>query len=227
MKKLITICLVVVCVMTAASGATFTLSDSALMSLDYKYPGTPTTVVSVTDAAGPGVRFDILYPDPRNAHGENPTLYLTSSIYGGNGSLTGIDISSFDAFALKFTLISAEGVSSTNAAGPIIVGAMINQSGSAYAYHPEVIAINSSYDPMSATSVTPTEASQINLVGFVCNIPYWWYDDSPSPWDSAGARISILVESAPNAVSVPEPATLLLLGLGGLASRRVCAHRSR
>jgi hypothetical protein len=170
-----------------------------------------------------GVQFDILYPDTRNnIPGETPSLFWTSCIYGGKGTLTNRDISMFDTFALKITLVSASGISSPDEVGPLVVGALINQANYVYAYQPQVIATNDPYNPPSATSVTTTDASQIKLIGFTCNIPYWWYAPQgplgPSPWDPHGAIISLLVGPAPNAVVItPEPATLLLLGLGGLA----------
>ena len=209
----------------AVCGTTFTLSDSALMSLDYDYhyySGQSATMVNITDVAGPGVKFDFTYPDPRNSQGEIPSLYWTSCIYGGNGALANRGISTFDAFALKITLVSATGVSSPGEVGPLVVGALINQSQYVYAYQPQVLATNDPYTPTSATSVTTTDASQIQLIGFTCNIPYWWYNSSsPSPWDPAGARISLLVEPAPGAVVItPEPATLFLLTLGGLFLRK-------
>jgi hypothetical protein len=208
----------------AACGTTFTLSDSALMSLDYDYPvyyGQSPIAVNITDVAGSGVKFDFTYSDPRNSQGKIPCLYWTSSIDGGNGTLANRDISTFDAFALKITLVSATGISSPGEVGPLVVGALINESQYAYAYQPQVIAANGSYST-SATSVTTTDASQIQLIGFTCNIPYWWYNSSsPSPWDPAGARISLLVEAAPGTVVItPEPATLFLLTLGGLALRK-------
>ena len=219
------VCFVLALSPFAARGTTFTLSDSALKSLDFDYTsGYPQgiTITNVTDVAGPGVKFDISFIDPLYIHGKPPSLYWTSSIYGGSGALTGRDISSFDAFALKITLVSASGVSSPGEVGPIVVGALINQTQSdVYAYQPQVIAFNDLYNPASATSTTPTHASRIHLVGFNCSIPDWWYTPSTSPWDPQGARISLLVEPAPGAVVItPEPATLLLLGLGAAAIRK-------
>lgn len=205
----------------AVHGTTFTLSDSALMSLDYDYPnpGMQPEITGIANVAGPGVQFDILYSDPRYIRDEIPNVSWTSCIYGGNGSLTGIDISSFDAFALKFTLLSASGVSSPDAIGPIIVGSQISRSGS-FGFHPETI--DGPSLPISVTSTTTTDADQIGLVGFTCYIPYWWYSSpEQNPWDPDGATISLLVEQAPGAVAItPEPATLLLLGLGALMLRR-------
>jgi hypothetical protein len=101
-------------------------------------------------------------------------------------------------------LLSADGVSSPNAIGPVVVGALITHGDYLYAYRPEVIAFNDSYNPASATSVTTTDgADKIELVGFTCNIPYWRYDESyPSPWDPQGANISLLVEPVQGAVVV-------------------------
>ncbi len=219
-NALIVVSILVLCPF-AAQGASFTLSDDALMRLDYKYSGKDTIMKSITDVGGLGVRFDFLYPDPQKIRGMSPSLYFTSCIYGGSGALTGIDIGSFDAFALKFTLVSAIGISSPDEVGPLVVGALINESNYAYTYQPQVISTNEPYPP-SATSVTTTDASQIKLIGFTCNIPYWWYNESlPSPWDPDGATISLLVEPAPGAeVIVPEPATLLLLGLGVVILRK-------
>ncbi len=224
----ITVVSVLVLCPFAAHGASFTLSDSALMSLDYDYPcysNQSATITNITDVEGPGVRFDIMYPDPRYIRDQMPDLFWTSCIYGGNGSLSGIDISSFDAFALKFTLLSANGVSVPDATGPVIVGALINRADYMWAYRPEVIAIDDPYDPPNATSVTTSDVTQIEFIGFTCHPPYWWYDPEgplgPNPWDTDGAIISLLVEPAPGAVVItPEPATLFLLGLGSLALLR-------
>jgi hypothetical protein len=229
-SRIIGFYLVVVCPF-AAYGTTFTLSDNALMSLDYNYQSFFETsdriggsVLNITDVAGPGVKFDIRFSDPLCIQ-KFPDLEWVSCIYAGKGDLTGIDIHSYDTFALKFTLLSASGVSSPGAIGPVYIGAAINRPDSTSAFRPELIAYNDPFTPATATSVTTTNASQINLVGFACYIPWQWYDPEgplgPSPWDPYGAKISLLVEPAPGAVVItPEPATILLLGLGFLMMKR-------
>ncbi|MBN1392976.1 MAG: hypothetical protein JW947_09255 [Sedimentisphaerales bacterium] len=206
--NILTFYLVTVCPFVAY-GTSFTLSDDAIMKLDYEYYGSQ-NIVSITNVNGPGVRFDIQYLDPQNIRGESPTFYWVSSIRGGNGDLVGIDISEFDAFALNFTLLSVTGANRTDA--PIIVGSYIRNS-----YKPEVISLAQPF----ASSITTTDANQITTVGFVCNIPYWWYDDNSSPWDPDGAIISLLVEQTPGAaVITPEPTALLFLCAGIIFLRR-------
>ena len=210
-----TICLVVVYVMAVvnvASAAVFTLSDQVLMLLDDNYVNTSVSI-QTTDVAGPGVVFDVSYP------GAGSSLYWVSSIYDGGGSLTGIDISKYDAFALDFTLLSVNGQEDySNGGGPVIAGALINLSSSIYAYQPQVLDFN---DETRVVSTTTSDADVIKLVGFCLNIPTWWYQTSPSPWNPNGNTVSILVQAAPNAVplTIPEPGTLLFVGFGTLALR--------
>jgi hypothetical protein len=180
----------------AAYGLTFTLSDDAIMALDCRYStGVHTATISnITDVPGPGVQFDIIIPNPHT-----DSVNWTSSIFGGKGKLAGRDISMFDSFALKFTLLSARGLSNPDAVGPLVVGSMVTQSHYLWGFNPEIIEMNSTDNPSSAISVTSTDkAGIIDLVGFTCYAPYWSYDNGP--WDSSGAVISILVEPAPGAV---------------------------
>jgi PEP-CTERM motif len=205
----------------AARGTTFTLSDSALMSLDYDfiyYSNQSGTITKITDVPGPGVQFDISFPDPLEKKGTVPDIFWTSCIYGGQGIFAHRDISTYNSFALKFTLISATGISSPDEVGLLAVGALINQSQHTYAYQPKGLTFYDPTYPSSAVSITPTDSSQISLVGFTCYIPE---GSAAGNWDPTGAKVSILVQAAPNAVVItPEPATLLLLGLGAVALRR-------
>ena len=192
----------------AAYGLTFTLSDDAIMALDYNdhaffpYISNEAPILAITDVNGSGVQFDILFSDPHNYTGQYPpVLDRTSSVRGGNGVFVGRDISMFDAFALKFTLLSAKGVSTPDAVGSLAVSSVINEAVYEWAFNPEYIAINDSYLPASATSLTTTNANQISTVGFYCYLPYGNDDENYlNPWDPCGAIVSILVEPAPGAV---------------------------
>jgi hypothetical protein len=203
-------------VVNVTSAAIFTLSDQALMLLDDNQVNTPVNI-HATDVAGPGVVFDISYP------GAGSSIYWVSSIYDGGGSLTGTDISMYSAFALDFTLLSVNGQKNySNGGDSVIAGALINSPSSIYAYQPQVLNFN---NQTRVVSTTTSDADVIKLVGFCLNIPTWWYQASPSPWNPNGNTVSVLVQAAPNAVplTTPEPASLLLLGLGGLALQ----HRRR
>ncbi|MFA5251799.1 MAG: hypothetical protein WC454_04355, partial [Phycisphaerae bacterium] len=78
-SHIISLSLLVLCPLVA-HGTSFTLSDDALMSLDYDFPyhGMQSEITSITNVAGPGVRFDILYPDPLYVQGQMPTVSWTS-----------------------------------------------------------------------------------------------------------------------------------------------------
>jgi hypothetical protein len=196
-------CLLVLCPF-AARGTTFTLSDDALLLLDYKYVSSAddnAVILKTRDVNGHGVRFDILFPDPNKSRGQEPSLFWTSYIHGGDGTLTGRDINNFDTFALKFTYLSAAGVSVPDAVAPVAVSALINPHNGYDGYSFDSVGIynNSPKFPASATSLAKTDANQIELVGFACYIPYWLYS-SHNPWDANGATVRLLVGPAPDAV---------------------------
>ncbi len=189
---------------------TFTLSDDAIMALDYNNQdsyyncGPDAHIIAITDIPGPGVQYNILFSDPYSNGPWWPALEWISSVRDGNGILAGRDVTMFDAFALKFTFLSAGGVSLADTPGFVTVGAYLD-----WAYHPEDIAINLLNSPVnpplsavSSTSLMGLPAEKIYKVGFTCYIPFWYYDDdiSSAPWDPNGAIVSILVEPAPDAV---------------------------
>ncbi len=190
-----------------------TLSDAGLMYLDwYENDWNTATVVDRRDVAGLGVEFDIFFPGNDSL---DDAVYYVSAEYGGAGSLAGIDISMYDNFDLKYTLVAIDGVASPDFEGLLVVGALIGRTadGAAYRYMPEVIGFASGQDT-TAISSTTIDVDQIYQIGIHSHML------TPDGWDPSGSTVTLLVEAAPGAVPIPEPATLLLLGLGTVMLRR-------
>ena len=169
--------------------------------------------VQAQNIAGYGVVFEMSYP------GQGSSFRWTSASFGGSGALSGIDISGYDAFALDFTLLTVNGQTNySNGGNTVIAGALINRQTATYAYQPQHL--NFDYSPR-VVSTTTTDSDIVTLIGFTVNIPYWWYDTNTSPWNLNGNTVKVLVQPAAGAYQiVPEPATLSLLALGGLALLR-------
>jgi len=200
---------------TPVLGKGFTLSDTALMSFDQHYGWGDATITNRRDVPGPGVEFDIHFPGNEQP---DSVLHYGSSKDGSAGSLVGIDVSMYDAFELKFTLVSIDGVSTPDIGGLVSVGAAINPwhgEGSGEAYRPAWIDLVSD-TPYDSTSISSTtiDTDQIFYIGIIA----WLFE--PSDWSPSGTNMTLLVEAAPSAVVIPETGTVLLLGLGGLALLR-------
>jgi hypothetical protein len=178
---------------TLAIAKDFTLSDDDLMLLDrHFYHFSTSEVISKTDVEGPGVEFEIYLPD---TNGPGDSIDYVSCTNGGEGSLTGIDISEYDAFSLKFTLVSVNDSNSTEAGGYLVVGAFIN-IGRSYGYRPERVSLRPQRN--SAISTTKTDdANDISIIGFTAHLA------SPKGWDPNGSTIKLRVEAAPNAEILP------------------------
>lgn len=187
----------------------FTLSDEALMSLDWYPSYYETELISKTDVPGKGVEFDIFFPGNDSSE---TSFYYKSTNEGGAGTLSETDVSMFDDYELEFSLVSVNGTEDVYIRNEIVVGSQIGHPGR---YDPEWL--NSR---RSATSSTPLgrlgdnpeydlNLESIDFLGFCVHL----YGDN---WSSTGNNVTVLVEPAPGAVEiVPEPASIFLLGLGG------------
>jgi hypothetical protein len=178
---------------TLAIAKNFTLSDDDLMLLDRHFQvSSISEVISKTDVEGPGVEFEIYFPD---TNGPGRSIEYVSCENGGEGALTGIDISEYNAFSLKFTLVSVNDSNSPDAAGPLAIGAVINSPRS-YAYRPERVSLKPQRNGVISTTTTD-DANDISIIGFTA------YLFTPVGWDPNGSTIKLLVEAAPNAEILP------------------------
>jgi predicted outer membrane repeat protein len=170
-----------------------TLSDEGLMALDEYaryYIGLKATILEKRDIEGPGVEFDIYFPGNKN---RDDSIYYLFSDQKFQEVFKGVDIASYDAFELKFTLTSVDGNDSPDSGGILIVGAYMNRS-----YRPEAISLRES-KPTSIISTTRIKSGSISYTGFTAHML------SPDGWDPNGTTVTLLIEPVPNAVSVPLP----------------------
>ena len=197
----------------ACPAETFTLSEASLMALDVNYyadslnPPSVVTVVAKRAVPSQGVEFDIWFPS--NQFTTNTSILWSSSTRVGRGLLTGWDISPYDSFALAFTLLSVNGSAGSGVGGSLVVGASINRTNTAVAYHPEFIGF-APYEPTThAVSTTTTSADTISTVGFEARL----YNVSASSWSAGGSLVTLLVEPAAGATPIPTPLLRLSLAV--------------
>jgi hypothetical protein len=144
--------------------------------------------------AAPGVEFDIYFPP--NIIGGCP-LNFVSSGEGARGHLIGADIRGYEAFALKFTLVSINGESQCDMKQKIAVGAVIgpNATGQLSCYEPFTLGMGE--EEKSLTAKTPVRTNKIYQIGFHV------HKLNPQEWDPAGTIATVLVEPAKDAGPVP------------------------
>jgi predicted outer membrane repeat protein len=192
-KMLFIIILVLLELMTPkASAMKLTLSDEGLMALDEystRIIGLKATILEKRDIEGSGVEFDIYFPS--NKYPDN-SIYYYFSEHKLNEVFQGIDVPSYDAFELKFTIISVDGNDSPHSVGILIVGAHING-----AYRPEAISLSES-KPTSSISTTRISTDRLSNVGFTAHML------TSRGWDPNGTAVTLLIEPVLNAVSVPQ-----------------------
>jgi len=175
-----------------ASAIKLTLSDEGLIALDEysrRIPGLKATILEKRDIEGSGVEFDIYFPS--NKYPDNSIYYFFSK-HKLKEVFEGIDVASYDAFELKFTLISVDGNDSPDSGGALIVGAHVNG-----AYRPEAISLSESKS-RSSISTTRIDTDRISNVGFTAHML------TPRGWDPNGTAVTLLIEPVLNAVSMPQ-----------------------
>ncbi len=176
-----------------ASAMKLTLSDEGLMAIDdysRNISGLTATILEKRDIEGAGVEFDIYFPS--NKRPDNAIYYYFSE-QKRKEVFEGIDVNSYDAFELRFTLLSVDGNDSPDSGGSLNVGACING-----AFRPKGISLNKGYSrsAVSTTKLGLTTSRNAN-VGFTA------YIVTPQGWNPNGTIVTLLVEAEPNSVSLP------------------------
>ena len=181
-----------------AKATDFTLTDSAIMSLDYDnrdhYPKPLTaSLVSKQDTPGTGVTFIIRFASTNSL---DALFFRLADRNHGARPFAGLDARAYKSFALKFTLVSIDG--STSGSETLGVGAVVGPSQrSSNAFRPKPISLTGS-DPRSAVSTTLADPGFINVVGFTVY-------QSPEGWRAGPHEVTLLVQPADGAVPLEIP----------------------
>ena len=192
-KMVLIIIAVLAGVMTPKTSAiNLTLSDEGLMALDEysrHVAGLNATILDRRDIDGAGVIFDIYFPS-----NESPghSIYYFFSEDRLKEMLEGVDAGSYDAFELKFTLVSVDGSDSPESGGFLVVGAHVGG-----AYRPESITLREGTQ-RSAVSTTRIDTERISSVGFTAHML------TTRGWDPNGTTVTLLIEPGLDDVAIPQ-----------------------
>jgi parallel beta-helix repeat protein len=156
-----------------AAAKSFTLSDEQLLNLDCSdervfHSQTLAKVTAKRDKPGQGVEFDLYFPPGCNIK-TNP-VYFGSSIRWGTGKVTGFSTSDYDAFTLKFGLVSVNDSNSIADWGPLIVGSLINSNIQPSVYRPYPIGIGKGMSRSVTAGTAIPETTNIETIGFTASM---------------------------------------------------------
>ena len=110
-----------------------------------------------------------------------------------------LDVSSFETFALKFTLISIDGVAGSEATQELTVGALFGPTATGKLSDFAPVTLGGRSGRATAVSSIPIEAGRIHQIGFHVHIV------DPEQWRSSGSRVTIRVEPVEGATIRPWP----------------------
>jgi len=174
----------------APKSTTMTLSAEQLMALDWNGRLVERSMILDKRLVGTGVELDIRFP------GNSPrvcSIDHTSSGAAGRRALVGLDVGRYEAFALKFSLISVNVRRDPNAPPEIAVGAVIGPAGDGRHSACEPIVLDLSADRATGIARTPMNTGKIRVIGIHVHAV------NPQTWDANGGIVTIRVEPAPDA----------------------------
>jgi hypothetical protein len=184
-------------VAAAPKFTTVTLSAEQLMSLDWAGRAAGRAAIVDKRVAGAGVEFDIRFPG--NAAGVCSFDY-TSSGSVGRGTLAGLDVSAYQALALKFTLVAVNGHSDPNFPLGLAAGAIIGPAGDGKLSACEPVVLGFAPEHATKVATTPMRTGKIRVIGIHAGVA------NPKVWDIKGGVVTLRVEPAADAEVLASPA---------------------
>ena len=182
---------------SAGDSRTLTLSADQLIFLDWNgKAGSRAKVVRKRVAGESAVEFDIQFSS--NQPGNRSIEYVSSGA-GGRGSLIGLDISSFETFALKFTLVSINAVAGSDAIQELAVGALIGPTAAGKLSVFTPVTLGGASGRTTAVSSTPVDADTVQQIGFHAHMV------NPERWSPTGNKLTLRAEPVENATVRPWP----------------------
>ncbi|MBN2131880.1 MAG: hypothetical protein JW741_20435 [Sedimentisphaerales bacterium] len=173
-----------------ASG-TLTLSVEQLAMLDWSRPAASRPkVVARRVVKGVGVDFDIQFPS--NRPGSRAIDYISSGS-GGRGAMIGLDVQGYEAFALKFTLLSVDRAAGSALPHQVVVGALFGPTGDGKIFGYEPLSLSFASNAEAGVAQTPLASERINQIGFHVHMA------NPQVWDPHTTVLTLRVEPAPGA----------------------------
>lgn len=175
-----------------------TLSADQLVFLDWDGgSASRAKVVRKRVAGASAVEFDLYFPS--NEPGSRALNYVSSGS-GGRGKLIACDVSAFDTFSLKFTLVSVDGVPGSDEVQELAVGALIGPTAAGKLSTTAPVTLGTSPGRETAVSSVPVAVDRIYQIGFHVNMV------NPEKWRPSGSRATIRVEPVEGATLCPWPA---------------------
>jgi hypothetical protein len=182
---------------SVADSGTLTLSGDQLVFLDWDgRTASRAKVIRKRVVGNSAVDFDIHFPSNRPG---NCTLNYVSGGSGGLGKLIGLDISSFETFALKFTFISIEGVAGSEATQELAVGVLIGPTKAGKLSDIAPVTLGGRSGRITAVSSIPIAVGRIWQIGFHAHMV------NPKQWRRSGSTVRIRVEPVEDATIRPWP----------------------
>jgi len=178
---------------------TVTLSADQLMLLDWGGRSAGRSTIVDKRPAGAGVDFDIRFPG--NGAGICSIDYVSTGA-AGQGALAGIDVSKYQALALKFTLVSVNGQSDPNHLLELAVGALIGPAGDGKLSSCEPVVLGFAPERATRVATTPMRTGRIRVIGIHAHVA------NPKAWDINGGVVTLRVEPAAEADILPSPTSV-------------------